>query len=301
PPLRPSRGPGPAAGPLGPARSGGGGRRLPGGGGALRRPPGGLPVRDRGLELLPHEEPGGAGRRRGRPAPRRRPGVARAPTAQRRPERPLPARGRRPQQPPRRDAGRHPARGPPAPAGLDGAPARAGCRLLPRAGGRQGHAARGAAVRHGGVPPVRGPAPSARRAHGPAEGARRGDAHPLPHPAPPPARLRLPPWTPARLSGGRGGRARDPVPPAPSRDDRRRRPLRGRGGAGAVIAHIVPAAAAVLAAPFLFLVPGLVVLALVRREDRQALEPDEGLFLAVALSVMASAWVGLVLAEAGRF
>ena len=47
--------------------------------------------------------------------------------------------------------------------------------------------------------------------------------------------------------------------------------------------------------------PGLVVLALVRREDRQALEPDEGLFLAVALSVMASAWVGLVLAEAGRF
>jgi hypothetical protein len=39
----------------------------------------------------------------------------------------------------------------------------------------------------------------------------------------------------------------------------------------------------------------------VRREDRQALEPDEGLFLAVGLSVMASAWVGLVLAEAGRF
>ena len=29
--------------------------------------------------------------------------------------------------------------------------------------------------------------------------------------------------------------------------------------------------------------------------------PDEGLFLAVGLSVMASAWVGLVLAEAGRF
>jgi hypothetical protein len=185
--------------------------------------------------------------------------------------------------------------------GLDGAPARAGCRLLPRAGGREGHAARGAAVRHGGVPPVRGPAPAARRAHGPAEGARRGDPHPLPLPAPPATRLRLPPGKPGRLSGGRGGRARDPVPPAPSRDDRRRRPLRGRGGAGAVIAHIVPAAAAVLAAPFLFLVPGLVVLALVRREDRQALEPDEGLFLAVALSVMASAWVGLVLAEAGRF
>jgi len=31
------------------------------------------------------------------------------------------------------------------------------------------------------------------------------------------------------------------------------------------------------------------------------MEPDEALFLAVALSVMASAWLGLVLAEAGRF
>lgn len=47
--------------------------------------------------------------------------------------------------------------------------------------------------------------------------------------------------------------------------------------------------------------PGLVILALLRREDREALGPDEGLFVAVALSVMASAWVGLVLAEAGRF
>jgi dolichyl-phosphate-mannose-protein mannosyltransferase len=56
-----------------------------------------------------------------------------------------------------------------------------------------------------------------------------------------------------------------------------------------------------MAAPFLFLVPGLVVLALLRREDREALLPDEGLFLAVAVSVMASAWVALVLAEAGRF
>jgi hypothetical protein len=43
------------------------------------------------------------------------------------------------------------------------------------------------------------------------------------------------------------------------------------------------------------------ILALLRREDREALAPDEGLCLAVALSVMASAWVGLVLAEAGRF
>ena len=58
---------------------------------------------------------------------------------------------------------------------------------------------------------------------------------------------------------------------------------------------------AFLAAPFLFLVPGLVLLALLRREDREALAPDEGLFLAVALSTMAAAWVGLALAEAGRF
>ena len=47
--------------------------------------------------------------------------------------------------------------------------------------------------------------------------------------------------------------------------------------------------------------PGLVVLALMSHEDREALAPDEGLFLAVALSLMASAWVGLLLAEAGRF
>jgi hypothetical protein len=58
---------------------------------------------------------------------------------------------------------------------------------------------------------------------------------------------------------------------------------------------------AALAAPVLFLLPGLVILALLPRQDRQALAPDEGLFLAAALSVMASAWLGLALAEAGRF
>jgi hypothetical protein len=57
----------------------------------------------------------------------------------------------------------------------------------------------------------------------------------------------------------------------------------------------------VLAAPFLFLVPGLLILAALPREDREVLAPEEGLFLAVALSVVSSAWVGLVLAEAGRF
>ena len=53
---------------------------------------------------------------------------------------------------------------------------------------------------------------------------------------------------------------------------------------------------AALAAPVLFLLPGLVILALLPRQDRQALAPDEGLFLAAALSVMASAWLGLALA-----
>jgi len=43
------------------------------------------------------------------------------------------------------------------------------------------------------------------------------------------------------------------------------------------------------------------VLALLPRADREGLAPDEALFLAVATSVMASAWVCLVLAEAGRF
>lgn len=43
------------------------------------------------------------------------------------------------------------------------------------------------------------------------------------------------------------------------------------------------------------------MLALLRREDKGALGADEALFLSVALSVMASSWVALVLAEAGRF
>ena len=65
--------------------------------------------------------------------------------------------------------------------------------------------------------------------------------------------------------------------------------------------HIVPEPAAALAALFLFLVPGLVVLALLRPEDKGALALDEAAFLAVAISVLLSAWLGLVLAEAGGF
>jgi hypothetical protein len=57
----------------------------------------------------------------------------------------------------------------------------------------------------------------------------------------------------------------------------------------------------VLCALALFLVPGLVWLALLRRADRAALAWDEALFLAVAMGVASTAWVGLLLAEAGRF
>ena len=51
----------------------------------------------------------------------------------------------------------------------------------------------------------------------------------------------------------------------------------------------------------LFLVPGALWLALLRREDRAALAKDEAAFLVLAVSVASSAWVGLLLAEAGVF
>ena len=60
----------------------------------------------------------------------------------------------------------------------------------------------------------------------------------------------------------------------------------------------VPAA---LAGIVLFLLPGLTVLALLRREDREELSWDESLFLAAGVSAGVAAWVGLVLAEWGRF
>jgi hypothetical protein len=58
---------------------------------------------------------------------------------------------------------------------------------------------------------------------------------------------------------------------------------------------------ALLAGLVLFVVPGLLVLAVLPARDRDALAWDERAFLAVAVSLMAASWVGLVLAEAGRF
>ena len=58
---------------------------------------------------------------------------------------------------------------------------------------------------------------------------------------------------------------------------------------------------ALLSALVLFLLPGLVLLACLRREDRDALLFDEALFAIVATSAGFSSWVALVLAEAGVF
>lgn len=63
----------------------------------------------------------------------------------------------------------------------------------------------------------------------------------------------------------------------------------------------VAAPLATLCGLFVLLVPGLVFLALLGRRQRDALRLDEALFLTVAVSVCFSAWVALVLAEAGRF
>lgn len=65
--------------------------------------------------------------------------------------------------------------------------------------------------------------------------------------------------------------------------------------------NLVAALPAALAAPFLLLVPGLVLLLLLPERERCALEPDEALFLAVATSLGLSSWLGLLLAELGRF
>jgi len=64
---------------------------------------------------------------------------------------------------------------------------------------------------------------------------------------------------------------------------------------------LVPPVPAALAGFVLFFVPGLVFLALLPRRDADELPFDESLFLAVAVSVMSSAWIGLVLAELGSF
>ena len=58
---------------------------------------------------------------------------------------------------------------------------------------------------------------------------------------------------------------------------------------------------AVLAGLVVFILPGLTLLALLPRPERKETPFDEALFLSVAVSVMASAWLALVLAEMGRF
>lgn len=58
---------------------------------------------------------------------------------------------------------------------------------------------------------------------------------------------------------------------------------------------------ATLAGLCIFFVPGLVLLALLRAPEREALALDEKLFLMVSFSVCAASWLALVLAEAGRF
>jgi dolichyl-phosphate-mannose-protein mannosyltransferase len=67
------------------------------------------------------------------------------------------------------------------------------------------------------------------------------------------------------------------------------------------VTPLVPAAAALAAGLVLFLVPGLVFLAALRRDDPEALSFDEALFAVVAVSVALSSWVALVLAEIGVF
>jgi hypothetical protein len=58
---------------------------------------------------------------------------------------------------------------------------------------------------------------------------------------------------------------------------------------------------AVLAGLVVFMLPGLTLLALLPPREREDTPFDEALFLSVAVSVMASAWLALVLAEMGRF
>jgi len=69
--------------------------------------------------------------------------------------------------------------------------------------------------------------------------------------------------------------------------------------------HLVPALPATLASLAIFLLPGLVLLALRGRgatdDGGDALPLDESLFLAVGASVAVASWVGLLLAEMGRF
>jgi Dolichyl-phosphate-mannose-protein mannosyltransferase len=67
------------------------------------------------------------------------------------------------------------------------------------------------------------------------------------------------------------------------------------------VTPLVAPVPAVLAALVLFVLPGVVFLSWLRREDRDALLLDEALFAVVAVSVAFASWVALLLAEAGAF
>ena len=167
PPLRPPRRPAADPRPRRGARDRRPRGRVPGPRRSLPRPAGRHARPARRALLLPDEEPRRPRRRRRASSPATPTHAARLRRlAQRRPERPLPARGVRGQQPPRRDAGGHPARLAAAPARVDRAPPR-DRRVLPaRARGRRPRAAAGAGVRDRGLSPVRGAPPAARRARG---------------------------------------------------------------------------------------------------------------------------------------
>ena len=63
----------------------------------------------------------------------------------------------------------------------------------------------------------------------------------------------------------------------------------------------VPAALAVIAGLALFLLPGMLFLGGLRADVRRTLEADEALFFVLGTSIAATSWLGLVLAELGRF
>ncbi|HVQ30718.1 MAG TPA: hypothetical protein VMV21_14110, partial [Vicinamibacteria bacterium] len=65
--------------------------------------------------------------------------------------------------------------------------------------------------------------------------------------------------------------------------------------------NLVPALPAVLSGLVLFLVPGLLLLALLPDEEAARTPRDEALFLGFGVSVAVSAWVALLLGEAGLF
>ena len=171
------------------AASPGARRRLRAGApGDERRPPGGHDGRGRRVQLLSDEEPRRAGRRRSGGHRRRGAGGAHQAAAQRRPDHALSPRRSRREQPPRRDAGGHPARAPRAPR-AGGPPA--GARLRRPTG--PGLSAHGISVPpefdaghvyH--LFPVLTPHREAVQAHLAASGRR--DVHPLPGADPAPAR-----------------------------------------------------------------------------------------------------------------